>query len=117
MHCKQLRISAPGKVRAGRGGGIAGDKRILAWDLWNEPATRYKKLGTTRAAEQNRPGCRLIAQVFAWARDANPTQPLTSGVWHDAAEEDFSPVASIQTGESDFITFTITTGLRASKRM
>ena len=24
----------------------------------------------------------LLPQVFAWARSAHPTQPLTSGVWH-----------------------------------
>ena len=30
---------------------------------------------------------KLLPQVFEWARSANPSQPLTSGVWWgDAAE-------------------------------
>lgn len=44
-------------------GHFARDRRVLAWDLYNE------------AAPASRP---LVAAAFAWARAAEPTQPLTS---------------------------------------
>ncbi len=50
----------------------------------------------------------LLPQVFEWAREANPVQPLTSGVW----AVDTSPngtnlgeLQQIQLRESDIITF------------
>lgn len=43
---------------------FSGDKRVLAWDLYNEPAA------TTLD---------LITNVFAWAREAAPSQPLLAG--------------------------------------
>ncbi len=50
----------------------------------------------------------LLPQVFAWAREANPTQPLTSGVCcvdtsPDAAN--LGEIPQIQLRESDVITF------------
>ena len=88
-------------------GAFADDKRILAWDLWNEPdntnATSWGELEPPNKVDLV---AGLLPQVFAWVRDANLTQPLTSGVWHDElAEEHLSPVAGIQTAESDVITF------------
>lgn len=59
-------------------GAFAHDKRILVWDIWNEPdhpmggADRQEHIKT------------LLAASFKWARSANPDQPLTSAVhWHD----------------------------------
>ena len=88
-------------------GAFAGDKRVLAWDLWNEPDnTNTSSWGKLEPPNKIDLVAGLLPQVFAWARDANPTQPLTSGVWHDElAEEHLSPVAGIQTAESDVITF------------
>lgn len=91
---------------AGVIGAFANDDRILGWDLWNEPdnpADQYK------SQEGKEPLVRaLLAQVFDWARAANPTQPVTSGVWwHD----DWSPNAKLtgmeklQLGQSDVVTF------------
>jgi len=47
------------------------DKRILIWDLYNEP-------GNSGMGEKSLP---LVEATFAWAREANPSQPLTIGVW------------------------------------
>lgn len=47
------------------------DKRVLIWDLYNEP-------GNSRMGEKSLP---LVEATFAWARTANPSQPLTTGVW------------------------------------
>ncbi|GHU65487.1 hypothetical protein FACS189447_04500 [Spirochaetia bacterium] len=47
------------------------DERILAWDLYNEPCN-------TKRDGKSLP---LLRNVFKWARECNPSQPLTSGVW------------------------------------
>ena len=49
----------------------ASDKRILAWDLYNEP-------GNTGRQEKSLP---LVRSAFAWARECSPAQPLTTGCW------------------------------------
>jgi hypothetical protein len=77
-------------------GAFAGDKRIVAWDLWNEPEGSQEVIA-------------LLPQVFAWAREAHPSQPLTSGVF----QADFvpfgpnprTPVTEIQLAQSDVISF------------
>ncbi|MEO8018683.1 MAG: 1,4-beta-xylanase [Pseudomonadota bacterium] len=82
-------------------GAFAKDDRILGWDLWNEP-------DNGKAGEELGHVIILLPQVFAWARAADPDQPLTSGVWHN---DDWSPsaqvndVEKVQLGQSDIITF------------
>ena len=88
-------------------GAFAKDERILGWDLWNEPdngADQYK------GQEGKEPLVRaLLAQVFDWALDADPTQPVTSGVWwHDdwtPTGGKLTPMEKLQLGRSDVITF------------
>jgi len=88
-------------------GAFAKDKRILGWDLWNEPdngAEQYKGQPTDKTERV----ARLLPQVFAWARSVDPTQPLTSGVWHGgdwSKGGQLAAMASIQLGESDVVTF------------
>ena len=49
----------------------------------------------------------LLPQVFAWARSAHPTQPLTSGLWHGdwSSLDTMPPLARIQIEQSDIISF------------
>jgi hypothetical protein len=50
----------------------------------------------------------LLPQAFAWAREMNPTQPLTSGVYEvdtSADESALEELERIQVRESDIITF------------
>src|SRR5437667_10628163 len=65
-------------------GAFARDDRILAWDLWNEPgsdnAGSYPK-EELKEKDKTARVTALLPQVFEWAREANPMQPLTSGVW------------------------------------
>jgi hypothetical protein len=61
-------------------GAFAKDRRILAWDLWNEPNNTsssgpYAKLEAKNKMELERA---LLPQVFKWARSVDPIQPLTS---------------------------------------
>ena len=89
-------------------GAFANDKRILAWDLWNEPDngndSSYAK-GEPR--NKNEIIAQLLPQVFQWARSARPSQPLTSGVWHGEWNSlvAMPPVARIQIEQSDVISF------------
>lgn len=92
-------------------GAYAKDDRILAWDVWNEPGSdntwNYPKTELSHKDKVARVA-ELLPQVFAWAREMNPTQPLTSGVWDvDASKDEAAQgeLARIQLDESDVITF------------
>ena len=49
----------------------------------------------------------LLPQAFAWTRAAEPTQPLTSGVWkgYYLTDEKLDAMQRIQLSESDIISF------------
>lgn len=87
---------------------FAQDPRILAWDLWNEPDnTNDAAYGNVELANKKALVLNLLPQVFAWSRNAHPTQPLTSGVWHGdwTSPETLSPIERVQIEQSDVITF------------
>jgi hypothetical protein len=49
----------------------------------------------------------LLPKVFEWAREAHPTQPLTSGVWKDgwSSPDKLDAMEKIQIEMSDVISF------------
>jgi hypothetical protein len=58
------------------------DKRILAWDLWNEPDnTNNGSYAKLEPVNKKQLVLALLPKVFEWARAVDPLQPLTSGVW------------------------------------
>ena len=87
-------------------GAFANDDRILGWDVWNEPDNSGRDKDEDVPAKVKRVD-ELLPKAFAWARSANPSQPLTSGVWQgnwsNAAKE--SATTKIQLAESDVISF------------
>ena len=90
-------------------GTFARDRRILAWDLWNEPNNEGGGGGsyppTPNKKELVAP---LLDQVFSWAQGQDPVQPLTSGVWigeHWDQADTLDPVEKIQIARSDIMTF------------
>jgi hypothetical protein len=88
-------------------GAFAKDERILAWDIWNEPDNRNDS-SYSDPPNKKELVLALLPRTFAWARAANPTQPLTSGIWHDdpnAPDEKLSPMAKAQLNLSDVISF------------
>jgi len=92
-------------------GAFGKDDRILAWDVWNEPGSdgtdNYPKTELNNHDKITRVTA-LLPQVFAWARAANPTQPLTSGVYEvDTAKDEsaLDEIENIQLRESDIISF------------
>lgn len=93
-------------------GRFASDKRVQVWDLWNEPDNQNDNSYGRNKRKQEPEGkveatLKLLSQVFAWARQADPTQPLTSGVWIGewADPDKLSPTERVQLLESDVISF------------
>ena len=56
---------------AGVVGRFAADRRVLLWDLYNEPGNSGMGDGSLG----------LLRECFAWARAAGAGQPLSSGIW------------------------------------
>ena len=67
------------------------DKRIVIWDLYNEP-------GNSKYENKSLP---LLEKVFQWGREINPSQPLSSGVWLLKLSE----LNKFQVENSDIITY------------
>jgi hypothetical protein len=67
------------------------DKRILLWDLYNEPGNSGKD---EKSAE-------LLTNIFNWAHGVNPDQPVTAGLWN----WNFDKLNKIQVANSDVITY------------
>jgi hypothetical protein len=89
-------------------GAFANDPRVLGWDLWNEPDnTNNGSYGRHEPKDKADLVLKLLPQVFDWARSVNPSQPLTSGVWHGdwSAADHVGSMAQVQLNESDVISF------------
>jgi ketosteroid isomerase-like protein len=70
---------------------FAQDERIAFWDLYNEP-------GNSGYGNKTLP---LLKKVFEWAREVNPSQPITSALWIDRTDE----TTDFLINNSDIITF------------
>jgi hypothetical protein len=67
------------------------DKRIFLWDLYNEP-------GNSDYGNKSLP---LLQNAFTWARQVNPDQPLSAGLWN----KDLTDLNTFQLANSDVITY------------
>ncbi|MEN8155609.1 MAG: cellulase family glycosylhydrolase [Bacteroidota bacterium] len=67
------------------------DERIVMWDLYNEP-------GNNGLGNKSMP---LLQDIFTWAREVNPSQPLSVGVWH----HELTDLNRYQLENSDIITY------------
>jgi len=89
-------------------GAFRNDSRILAWDLWNEPDNDNRSsYGNVELKNKSERVQKLLPMVFQWAREARPSQPLTSGVWVGdwSSDAKLTPIQRTQLGSSDIITF------------
>ena len=77
------------------------DPRVLLWDLYNEPGG-YPSPLSEPVGEACLP---LLRDAFAWAREAAPGQPLTSGLWSVPAQEAPPEIAALQLEHSDVVSF------------
>jgi hypothetical protein len=88
-------------------GSFAHDARILGWDVWNEPNNGGGG-NYAPTPDKTKLVAVLLDKVFDWAQSADPTQPLTSGVWtgdHWDQLATLDPVERIQVTRSDVISF------------
>jgi len=86
------------------------DKRVHAWDVWNEPDNFY--MGVDAAG--NKPIAQIrelilprLARAFDWVRAGKPTQPATSGIWVGDWTDDatLDPFFKFQLLASDVVSF------------
>ena len=70
---------------------FSNDKRIVLWDLYNEPGN----------SNYGNKSMRLLKKVFQWAREVNPSQPVSSGVWSSGLVN----LNKFQLENSDVITY------------
>jgi hypothetical protein len=70
---------------------FANDKRIIIWDLYNEP-------GNSGLEDKSLP---ILKKVFEWARAVNPSQPLTSAIWSGSLKD----LNKFQLENSDIISY------------
>lgn len=100
---EQLRGYVQGVV-----GRFANDRRVVAWDIFNEPDNTNRP-AYVAYEPLNKPALSLILlkKAFGWARAMNPSQPLTAapwmGDWVDPAK--LSPMVEYMLDSSDVITF------------
>ena len=67
----------------------AKDKRVLAWDLFNEPDNlNSNSYGPLELKNKDEVAARLVRKTFQWAREVKPSQPLTVGLWGNAPKWD-----------------------------
>jgi hypothetical protein len=89
-------------------GAFAKDDRVLGWDVWNEPDNTGGGDYNDHSPERVAHVAKLLPQVFSWARSVDPTQPLTSGVWHNQNWNDLARLNAVeqtQLTQSDVISF------------
>ena len=67
------------------------DGRVVVWDLYNEP-------GNSGYGNKSMP---LLKSTFAWAREVNPSQPISAGVWN----LELVDLNEYQVAHSDVITY------------
>jgi hypothetical protein len=87
----------------------ANDKRVLGWDLFNEPDNpNTNSYGPLELKNKDKVAARLVRLSFEWARAVGPTQPLTVGVWrleHWDKPEQLNQVHRAAVELSDVISF------------
>jgi hypothetical protein len=89
-------------------GNFRQDPRILGWDVWNEPDNdNAGSYPSTETANKLALVGDLLRLVFDWARLADPSQPLTSGIWFGdwSTPEGLTRIQRTQLEQSDVISF------------
>lgn len=83
------------------------DRRVLAWDLFNEPDNKNTDAyGSIELPDKAGDALVLLEKTFGWAREVNPSQPLTAGIWLDyQGWKKNPPIYQFMLAQSDIITF------------
>lgn len=86
----------------------ANDKRVQVWDMFNEPDNDNKNsYGAKELPNKAEVSLRLLKKSYQWARQVNPSQPITSGVWHGDYSDStrLTPMDEWMLKQSDVISF------------
>jgi hypothetical protein len=84
------------------------DRRVHAWDLFNEPDNINQPAYVKYEAENKADlALALLKKAFVWAREVDPCQPITAGVWAGdwSSSEKLSPINRYMLENSDILTF------------
>ncbi len=88
-------------------GHFRNDRRIDAWDVFNEPDNPVPQYRNVELKNKKEMALLLLQKTYGWAREVHPSQPLTSGVWignwGDTAK--LTPMERCQLEASDIISF------------
>jgi hypothetical protein len=57
------------------------DERVVGWDLWNEPDSPNPMYFRRDPSHKRRRVAELLEQVWDWAVEVDPSQPLTTGLY------------------------------------
>ena len=84
------------------------DRRIDAWDLFNEPDNDNRSAyGSMELADKPRYALELLKKEVGWAREVKPSQPLTIDIWYGDWSEPskLNPMQKYSLENSDVISF------------
>ncbi len=93
-------------------GHFAEDPRVICWDLYNEPDNVAGQEGRKELEVPDKYiySLALLRKVFRWAREMDPSQPLTTGLWRGEIEhwgepDSLPPLDRYMVLNSDVISF------------
>lgn len=89
-------------------GHFANDERVDVWDIYNEPDnTNDRAYGDIELEDKKERAFELLKASFEWAREANPSQPITSGLWYGdwSEHEEMKEMDQFMVENSDVISF------------
>lgn len=89
-------------------GHFAQDERVQVWDIFNEPDNpNSSSYGDIETPEKAALALHLLKKSFQWAREAGPSQPITSAVWRGdySNPENLEPMDEFMIHHSDIISF------------
>ena len=89
-------------------GHFKNDTRVLAWDIFNEPDNNNTPAYVMHEPENKAElALILLKKAFKWAKEADPSQPVTSAPWKDdwSSDENLSAQDKFLFTNSDIITY------------
>ncbi|WP_420399910.1 sugar-binding protein [Flagellimonas sp.] len=96
------------------------DQRVLIWDLYNEPGNpNSNSYGELEPENKEIHSLSLLKKVYKWAREVNPSQPLSIDVWTSVNKEldDMSDIDKFAFENSDVINFHCYANAEATAQM
>lgn len=96
------------------------DKRILLWDLYNEPGnTNGGSYGPLEPKNKEVYSLALLKKIYQWGREVNPSQPISMNIWTSIHKEldQMSAIDEFAYKYSDVINFHCYADAEATENM